>query len=282
MAGPPKKKALQENDENVASSDDDSGSEEYTGQQEIQADFEGRNPEGEDFHGIKKLLQQLFLKAHIDLSQMSDMLIAQAGIGSVLKQSFCDDDEDDEDDEMNGGALEVFGITSIINMYKHKESTCVKQMNTVVISQAMQHSDKNTQDQVKEIMANSKVGFLVNERFLNIPPKISDPLLTSLMAELDRYKRKDDSYDFDYFLVVCKMHKPKGGGDDFVYANAEEEIFVNEASIQFEFSVENESDTSVAGKWKEDDVEMIPYRKVVLFKGSKFMNIVQQIKQFVN
>lgn len=85
----------------------------------IQADFEGRNPEGQDFHGIKQLLQQLFLKAHIDVSQMTDMLIAQTGIGSVLKQSVDDNDDDDEDDDMSD-QLDVFGITSVINIASHK------------------------------------------------------------------------------------------------------------------------------------------------------------------
>lgn len=80
--------------------------------------FEGRNPEGQDFHGIKQLLQQLFLKAHIDLSQMSDMLINQAGVGSVLKQGFSD--SDDEDDTDLTDQSDVFGITSVINLGSHK------------------------------------------------------------------------------------------------------------------------------------------------------------------
>ena len=86
--------------------------------QEIQATFEGRNPDGQDFHGIKQLLQQLFVTAHVDLSQMSDMLIAQAGIGSVLKQSY--NDSDDEEDVDMVDESDVFGITSAINLTQHK------------------------------------------------------------------------------------------------------------------------------------------------------------------
>lgn len=82
--------------------------------------FEGRNPEGQDFHGIKQLLQQLFLKAHIDLSQLSDMLINQVGIGSVLKQGFSD--SDDEDETEMADQSDVFGITSVINLGLHKVS----------------------------------------------------------------------------------------------------------------------------------------------------------------
>lgn len=67
------------------------------------------------------MLHQLFLKAHIDISQLSDMLIAQTGVGSVLKQSSYDDD-DEEDDDMDDDSLDVFGITSVVNLTSHKVS----------------------------------------------------------------------------------------------------------------------------------------------------------------
>lgn len=86
--------------------------------QEIQATFEGRNPEGQDFHGIKQLLHQLFLTLHIDLSQMSDLLIAQTGVGSVLKQGF--NASDDEEDIDMVDESDVFGITSIVNLHQNK------------------------------------------------------------------------------------------------------------------------------------------------------------------
>lgn len=80
--------------------------------------FEGRNPEGHDFHGIKQLLLQLFLKAHIDLSQLSDLLINQTGVGSVLKQGHSD--SEDEDDVEMTELNDIFGITSVINLGAHK------------------------------------------------------------------------------------------------------------------------------------------------------------------
>jgi protein BCP1 len=53
--------------------------------QKIQVDFEGRSPVDADFHGIKQLLQQLFLKAHINLSELADLIIGQNYVGSVVK-----------------------------------------------------------------------------------------------------------------------------------------------------------------------------------------------------
>jgi protein BCP1 len=53
--------------------------------QKIQVEFEGRSPDDADFHGIKQLLQQLFLKAHVNLSELADLIIRQNYVGSVVK-----------------------------------------------------------------------------------------------------------------------------------------------------------------------------------------------------
>lgn len=54
------------------------------------------------------------------------------------------------------------------------------------------------------------LGFLLNERFVNIPAKISVVMLNSLYDELERIKKKDKSYEFEYFVLICKTSKPKG------------------------------------------------------------------------
>lgn len=77
-------------------------------------DFEGRYPIDSDFHGIKQLLHQLFLKAHLNLSELTELIISQNYVGSVLKQSF-EEDENDDDDEDND-PNDVFGITTVINL----------------------------------------------------------------------------------------------------------------------------------------------------------------------
>ncbi|CAI6361151.1 unnamed protein product [Macrosiphum euphorbiae] len=47
-------------------------------------EFEGRSPEIEDFHRIKKLLQQLFLTAPVNLTDMTSLLLHPPKIGSVI------------------------------------------------------------------------------------------------------------------------------------------------------------------------------------------------------
>ena len=89
----------------------------------IQIDFEGRNPIDSDFHGIKQLLSQLFLKAHINLTELTNLIINQNFIGSVIKQSDRDDEESDDDDDETD-ANQVFGITTVINLTEKQVSCC--------------------------------------------------------------------------------------------------------------------------------------------------------------
>ncbi|XP_033106475.1 protein BCCIP homolog [Anneissia japonica] len=85
--------------------------------EEVQIEFEALPPQPTDADGIKRLLQQLFAKAHIDLSDLTNIILSQNHVGSVVKQSAdqlaedSDPDEEDDDDD-------VFGFISVINITK--------------------------------------------------------------------------------------------------------------------------------------------------------------------
>ncbi|KAL3269410.1 hypothetical protein HHI36_008480 [Cryptolaemus montrouzieri] len=244
---------------------------------EIQATFEGRNLEDFDFHGIKQLLQQAFLKAHVDLTQVTDMLINQQGLGSVLKQVSEDESEDAEDD-----SNEVFGVTTVLNMTAHRETPCVRQLLDFFKVQAKKYGNTETQQKVNEILdENKKIGLLINERFLNIPAAISVPMLSSLQEEIKRMRKKNQSYEFQNFIMVCKTYRPKKDKSETSFSNDEECIFSANADYNFEYSVAKEADTAIAGKWGNKEEEVIPFRKVLIFSANKLESIISQIKNFV-
>ncbi|KAI8423084.1 hypothetical protein MSG28_014169, partial [Choristoneura fumiferana] len=116
-----------DHEESGSEDEQDSGSERdsdfdsdgnFVGDKELQADFEGRNPEDCDFHGIKQLLRQLFLKTNVDLGALTQTIISQNYVGSVVKQ--CLDDPPEEDDDEDDGSDGVFGVTTVINITKRK------------------------------------------------------------------------------------------------------------------------------------------------------------------
>ncbi|GBP51262.1 Protein BCCIP homolog [Eumeta japonica] len=252
----------------------------YIGDKELQADFEGRNPEDCDFHGIKQLLRQLFLKSHVDLGELAQIIISQNYVGSVVKQCLDDgidgdDDDDDDDDGSNG----VFGVTTIINITKRKDEKCIQQIRELLVSLANDNADDKTKELIKKILEDDSnhVGLLINERILNIPAAISVPLFSSLESELGKAIQKNMPYNFQYIVWICKTYNT-GEGSDILYANQEERPLVDEALASFDLDVSQEMDFS---QWDYEGGAMTPSRKVLILEAKKFSHLIRLLKDEV-
>lgn len=253
--------------------------------QEIQVDFEGRNPIDSDFDGIKQLLRQLFLKAQINLTDFANIIISQNYVGSVIKQSWDEEMGDDDEDEEDPNV--VFGITTVLNLTSRKESECVQQLKANILERAEKSSTDATLKLLRDILTNEArtTGFLINERYINIPSQISVPMLENLCKEIKRAVDKNMPYNFGYFVMILKFHRKeakKGKPIDDIYSNPEEELFLQESLASFEYSVASEADTGLTGKWREDDEEVIPFRKVVILDAKKLPSIVESINGFIH
>ncbi|XP_045780594.1 protein BCCIP homolog [Maniola jurtina] len=275
------------NQDSESEEEQDSGSEKdsdfdsdgnFVGDKELQADFEGRNPEDCDFHGIKQLLRQLFLKSNVDLGALAQIIISQNYVGSVVKQCLDDglDDDDDEDDGSDG----VFGITTVINITKRKEEPCVKQIRTLLTTLANDNADDRTKALVNNILTDDtkQVGFVINERILNIPAAISVPLFASLQNELDKAIKKNMPYVFQYLIWICKIYKTGDEDSEVLFANQEEKPLVEEALASFDVDVTEQADLS---QWDYEGGAMTPCRKVLIFEGSKFNQLIRLLKEEV-
>lgn len=264
-----------------------------------------------DFHGIRQLLQQLLLKAHVNLSELSDVIIGQNYIGSVVTQ--CEDDgndadddgddaDDDEDDAMEE-ANTVFGITTAINMTQKADVGCVQALREHLLARAERHATGETLQTVRRVLtagADGKVvAFLLNERFVNIPPQISVPLLENLSKEVAKAAAKGMPYKFDYYVMLAKLYRAaavpgkKGQPADEFYTNAEEEVFVEQALCSFEYSVKGEAteDATESGSDEQtanlasvaaaDDSGLVPFRKLLVFEASKLPGLIAAIKSLI-
>lgn len=157
---------------------------------------------------------------------------------------------------------------------------------------ADEHATDAVNTMIKNVLENdsAQLGLLINERFVNIPAKISVPLLENLISELKRAVSKNMPFNFSYYILICKLYKTEdkkvgkkaksknknvGSEPSILWSNPEEEIFAEEAIVSFEFSVEEEADS---GTWSETDDEMIPYRRVLLFEASKLQSIFDKIQ----
>ena len=101
---------------------DGSGDEEEETANEIQVEFEARGPEEEDYQGIRRLLQQLFVRnTVVNIGKIAEAILSQKYLGSVIKQSAGEVEDDNEDDLDDPN--EVYAVSTVISLAeKQKES----------------------------------------------------------------------------------------------------------------------------------------------------------------
>jgi len=264
-----------------SSSDADSDTDMESGK-EIQVEFEARSPDENDFHGIKRLLQQLFLRNQVvNVSKLAESILAQRHIGSVIKQTIQDADDSDDEEDPN----QVYGVSTILNL-GDKTKDSMSGLRRFLLEQTAKGNDVQVLNYVSNLLDKS-VGFLVSERFINIPAQITVPLLETLVNEMRKARDRNLPYDFSHYFMICKLYKTKNlevGGRQLpedqavIFSNPEEELIVGESELCIDYDVSNESDTDVGGNW-EDGMEMTPWRRIVVFQAEKLDVIIKLIKE---
>jgi len=286
MASRPKKAReldLETPDESTNSSSDDGDSDtDMESGKEIQVEFEARSPDENDFHGIKRLLQQLFLRNQVvNVSKLAESILGQRAIGSVIKQTVQDTDDSDDEDDPN----QVYGVSTILNL-GDKAKDSITGLRRFLLEQTAKGNDVQVLNYVSNLLDKS-VGFLVSERFINIPAQITVPLLETLITEMRKARDRNLPYDFTHYFMICKLYKTKNlekGGQQLpeeqaiIFSNPEEELIVGESELCIDYDVSSESDSEVGGNW-EDGVEMTPWRRIVVFQAEKLDVIIKQIKE---
>lgn len=309
MAAPTKRRNVEEKPEESPSSDDD---EEYETDEEVEngegeeeeeeeeddamgfemnVNFDAQTATDTDFHGIKRLLQQLFLKTNVNLSALTDMILGQNHVGSVIKQAPTDEEEEEEEDEMETDDVEqVFGISTVINLTQRltkpkvppsEGDKAIKQMVDLLVEKSDKNGGPVQTKTLKEFLMDKEkqTGWLLNERFVNIPPQISLPLYDSLRDEMHSACAKGQKFQFDHYLLVSKALKAKGGKkkdqDALIFSNGEEELFQEESAFQFAFSVaDQQADAETISEAADDGETSYESWRVVMVIPAEKMEVV--------
>ncbi|KAM4896967.1 BRCA2 and CDKN1A-interacting protein isoform 2-T2 [Sylvia borin] len=230
--------------------------------EEVNIEFEAHSISDNDYNGIKKLLQQLFLKAPVNTAELTDILIQQNHIGSIIKGT-----------------------------------QCAEQIKELLLSRCEQSCEQRVLEQLSKLLNDSTkpVGLILSERFINVPPQIALPMHQQLQKELTEAQRTNKPCGkCHYYLLISKTFteatksksKRKEGKnqpkEELMFANAEEEFFHEKALLKFNYSVQEESDTCLGGRWSFDDVPMKPLRTVIVVPADGIHGIMEKLKDYLS
>lgn len=248
-------------------SDDDDDNKDDDEDKDIDIDFDAVTPVEGDFHGIKALLLRLILNMRIDVSQMTDTLINQKDVGSVVKVN------NDKDEE-------IYGVLSALKLDKLKE-WCKDLRKSIT-----QKCPQNKLQKLNKIMDDGNVAFVVNERFINIPPHVAVPLHDSLRGEVRKLNagythlmfmaktvREADAVSSEQgssFSPKAKKKKKEAQNSPLEFINFEDELFHQQAELSFNIDVTEAVGTAVSGEWEHGDKPMKSFRTVMLIKSDKW------------
>lgn len=254
------------------SSDSDSDSEfDVAGMPNIKVDFEAFALVEEDTPGIRRLLQQSYLPSKC-LEGVAELLVGQSDeVGTVLKQSV--DSEDDDSDEATADEMPLYGVTSILGLTYHAGRGA--------------NGPKHFLDFIKEkgvSLPPSPVGWLINERLVNLPPAIGAPAIGSLAADLESLRPSAaQSLTFSHLLVVAKALRPRVSRDDKddLFLQAEEQALaeVGRIVLCWELEVAQGSDNASSTSATSNDEEFKALRKVIMFERKELDRAIEKMKQ---
>ncbi|XP_021515413.1 BRCA2 and CDKN1A-interacting protein [Meriones unguiculatus] len=278
---------VEDEEEDDEDSDEEEDEDDEVVDEEVNIEFEAYSISDNDYDGIKKLLQQLFLKAPVNTAELTNLLIQQNHIGSVIKQTDASEDSDDEVDED-----EIFGFISLLNLTERKGTQCAEQIKELVLSCC----EKSMVEQLDKLLNDTSkpVGFLLSERFINVPPQIALPMHQQLQKELAEAQRANKPCGkCFYYMLISKTFVEAGKSSSrkrrdglpeeaLMFINAEEEFFYEKAILKFSYSVQGQSDTCLGGRWSFDDAPMKPLRTVMLIPDDKMNDIMEKLKDHLS
>ncbi|KAI9016753.1 p21-C-terminal region-binding protein-domain-containing protein [Hyaloraphidium curvatum] len=261
-----------------SSSGSDSGSDDSM----VNVDFDFRDLEEIDFHGLKNLLRQL-IPVHedgtLDASDVADGIISRTpAVGSTVKVA----------DDEGGDPYAVLTVVPLTGAGSDKEG----------IRTLRAYLERRGGERVKSLLkAGKPVAFVFNERLINMPAQVAPKLFELLLEELATARDEaGQAWNFEHFVYLSKTYrevestviderdeaqpkqkaaKGKPAKATF-YFHAEDEQLVARASYEKDFDLPQDPTTS-DGRRVFDEFGIEPRRKLLVLDKQAFEQAAEAI-----
>ncbi|KAJ3429254.1 brca2 and cdkn1a-interacting protein [Anaeramoeba flamelloides] len=158
----------------------------------INVDFEFFDPKQGDQEQIAKLLANYLPQTKFDLEGITNFIVSQTRVGTVVKI-------EQED---------VIGFVSVININTNRSLKCVEQ----ILEYLEKNLDQNFKEKLDELLQNEKanVGLILDERLVNCPHILAPHIMRAIFDEInwatedEPTKELQNSFKFDYILNLTR------------------------------------------------------------------------------
>ncbi|KAI8777463.1 BRCA2 and CDKN1A-interacting protein [Biomphalaria glabrata] len=250
----------------------------------IDVAFEARPPNSSDFHGVKRLLQQLFVRdINEELSELTNLIVAQDFVGCVLKQDNqnSDDEDDSEDSDESEQDENVYALNTVVNISENQNLSCIEKVRELLSSKCEVHY-KAEPGRIGKLLEDptKQIGLLISERFINIPSQVALPSYKSLQSDIEKAIQKKKKFKFTHYVLISKTYKAKGGvmQGEMYYSNPEEQLFSELCEFSYTYSVADQRDSVSEGDWDDDGGDFESLRTVMVFDASALGHIISKLQ----
>lgn len=262
----------------------------------VNVDFDFYSPDSDiDFHGIKRFLQNTFGddSEEFNLSELADLILEQPYVGSTIK---CEGEKGDP-----------YAIMTVLNLHEHREKSAIQQIKKYLLkkSERTPASSGFMTDILAGHAPKGKVGLLLSERVVNMPPQVIPPMLKMLLEELQQATEEQEPFDLEYFILLSPMYRETeaihdddddGGDDDEgegskknqkkpkqqsltdAFMRAEEEIMAEFASHSFNYKFSRNNRTADSRN-SFSDFGLEPSRRCLIIPKSQMSAMLHSIEQ---
>ncbi|PRW58681.1 p21-carboxy-terminal region-binding [Chlorella sorokiniana] len=180
-------------DDSSSESSDDEAGEAF---EQIDVDFGFFCPQEKDFHGLRTLLQGYLDGQQWACSELADAIIQQGdsvGVGSVIK---CGEEDD------------PIGVSTVLPLGRHGGAKPLQELRAFLLAAA-----GDCRQRLEQAWAAPGTGLVINERLVNCPPELAEPLQESLYGEVaeaaedeELPKAEREQFQLKRFLMVVRAY----------------------------------------------------------------------------
>ncbi|KAK9454309.1 p21-C-terminal region-binding protein-domain-containing protein [Dipodascopsis uninucleata] len=278
-----KRKDLKGNSEVVPDAGLSSDEEQLDNEEVVNVDFDFFDLKPDiDFHAIRNLLRQLFDSDNVlfDLSGLADLILSQSTVGSTVKT--------------DGIESDPFAFLTVINASQHKDHPAIAQIIDYILLKTKK--DEVLNGKIKSLFAansKSQTGILFGERLINMPVEVIPPMYRMLYDEAQKVVENDESFKFDYYLLISKSFtetiskldeedlrpkkkKKSEKSKETFYFHPEDAVIqaYSEYSVIYHYSKETQEADS---KRTFQDYGILPQGQIMLIKADSFKIMIDEM-----